>query len=386
MDFYMLHLMPYYHGIERELRDAETAWVTFPNRHYDSNIGHRLYNRYLDELEMCERLGFDGVCVNEHHQTAYGTMPAPNIMAACLARRTHTMKIALLGNAIGMHGHPTRVAEEVAMLDVVTGGRIISGFVRGIGDEYSSLNVDPSLSRERFDEAYELIVKAWTTGEPFAWIGKHWNYRYVNVWPQPLQKPHPPIWVPGAGSPETFRWVAEHRYTWMSVFMPYATVKAWVAQFHRVAEDVYAYTLDIGQIAHAVPLYVAETDKQAHAEARAHIEWLYHLGLKRKWQRFMPPGYISTSAMRNLLARGHRPYSDYSYEELVSEGCVVVGSTKTIIETLERYQQELGVGVLVPLLQIGDMPHHRAVKNIEMFASEVIPYFKSAAASVAAPT
>ena len=168
MDFFYFHLMPWPHLPRDFDRRHDSAWVTLPNRAYDPVRGHRLYNEYLDELETAERLGFDGVCVNEHHQSAYGTMPSPNLMAAALVRRTSRVRIAVLGNAIGLRDHPLRVAEEIAMLDVMSGGRIISGFVRGIGCEHFSLGVNPTYSRERFYEAHDLILRAWTEPGPFS--------------------------------------------------------------------------------------------------------------------------------------------------------------------------------------------------------------------------
>jgi len=113
-------------------RKNGTVWVRLPNRHFDPEKGHRLYNRYLDELEHAERLGFDAVSVNEHHQTAYGLMPSPIVTASALARRTQRVRIAILGSALPLREHPLMVAEEHAMIDVISGGRLISGFVRGI--------------------------------------------------------------------------------------------------------------------------------------------------------------------------------------------------------------------------------------------------------------
>ena len=120
-------------------RKNGTVWVRLPNRHFDPRKGHRLYNRYLDELEYAEQLGFDAVSVNEHHQTAYGLMPSPIVTASALARRTKRVRIAILGSALPLREHPLMVAEEHAMIDVISGGRLISGFVRGIGAEYHSI-------------------------------------------------------------------------------------------------------------------------------------------------------------------------------------------------------------------------------------------------------
>ena len=157
----------------------------------------QLYNRYLDELVRAEELGFDGVCVNEHHQNAYGNMPSPNLIASILARQTTKVKIAVVGNALPLYDPPTRVAEEFAMIDVISGGRLIAGMVVGGGPEYYSFSVNPTHARERFQEAHDLIMKAWTEPGPFEWVSKHFRIRYVNPWPRPIQQPHPRDLDPG---------------------------------------------------------------------------------------------------------------------------------------------------------------------------------------------
>ncbi|HZL54354.1 MAG TPA: LLM class flavin-dependent oxidoreductase, partial [Solirubrobacteraceae bacterium] len=236
MKFTYFHLMPYaYLPEDFEERFASPS-LTFPNGYFDPARGVELYHRYLDELEYADQLGFDGIAVNEHHQSAYGLMPSPNIMAAALARRTSNAKLMVLGNAIGIREDPLRVAEEIAMLDHLSRGRVVSGFVRGIGWEYFGHSVNPTRSRARFEEAHDLIIKAWTTREPFQWISPNYEFRYVNVWPRPLQEPHPPIYIPGAGSSETMRWVARHRYTYMSVYAPSRVTKRWFDGYRTAAE------------------------------------------------------------------------------------------------------------------------------------------------------
>jgi alkanesulfonate monooxygenase SsuD/methylene tetrahydromethanopterin reductase-like flavin-dependent oxidoreductase (luciferase family) len=135
MEFYFFHLMPYT-DLPADFYDRyDSAWVTCPNELFDPRLGTELYNRYLDEMIYAEELGWDGVCVNEHHQTAYGLMPAPNLMASILARQTKRVRIAILGNAAPLYDQPLKVAEEVAMIDVISGGRVIAGCVRGVGCE-----------------------------------------------------------------------------------------------------------------------------------------------------------------------------------------------------------------------------------------------------------
>ena len=373
MQFFMFHLMPYPY-LPEDFDERESAWVTLSNSNYDPTIGTGLYNRYLDELEYAEQLGFDGICVNEHHQNAYGTMPSPNLMAATLVRRTERLKLAIVGNGLPLRDHPLRVAEEVAMLDVISGGRIISGFVRGIGDEYFSMSIDPSTSRERFSEAHDLIIKAWTTDGPFRWIGKHYRLNYVNVWPRPLQQPHPPIWIPAFGSTETMSWAAENHYTYLSVFAPSKLLKRWFDGY-RAGANAAGYEAPRDKIGILLPIYVAETDRQAHAEGRQYVTWLYHKGLKHKFEHLFPPGYMTDHSWGRFLQSGLGAYSDVSYEDLVSQGYAVVGSPATVRERLAELAEELGFGLVNALLHIGDMPHDHTIRNMELFAREVMPHF-----------
>src|ERR1700745_2245034 len=144
------HLMPYA-DLDLSVKDKyRTVWIVLPNSYYDPKKGHALYNRYLDELELCAQIGFDGVCVNEHHQNAYGLMPSPNLIAAALTQRTSRCKIAVIGNALPLSAPPLRVAEEFAMLDVLSGGRLVAGMVVGGGPEYFSYQAEPTRARERF--------------------------------------------------------------------------------------------------------------------------------------------------------------------------------------------------------------------------------------------
>jgi len=161
MKFTCFHLMPYRPLDLKAAAEHRSAWVVLPNSFYDPKKGAAEYDSYLDQLSYAEKLGFDVIGVNEHHQTAYGMMPAPNLIASALIQRTKTAKIAVLGRALPIVGNPINIAEEFAMLDVLSKGRLIAGFVRGIGAEYHSTGVNPAFSHERFHEAHDLIIKAW---------------------------------------------------------------------------------------------------------------------------------------------------------------------------------------------------------------------------------
>ena len=150
MQFYFFHLMPWPYLPDDFDQKYDSAWVWLPNSLYDPVKGHELYREYINTLAYADELGFDGICVNEHHQNAYGLMPSPNVIAGALTQRTSRCKIAVIGNALPMYNPPLRVAEEFAMLDVMSNGRLVAGMVIGGGPEYYSYQINPTYARERF--------------------------------------------------------------------------------------------------------------------------------------------------------------------------------------------------------------------------------------------
>src|SRR5881396_242347 len=136
--------------------------LMFPNEHFNPERAQQLYGMYFEELQYCTESGFDGVMINEHHNNPLSMMPSVNVIGAVLARTTRKGRIVFLGNVLPIHDNPLRVAEEVAMIDILSGGRVICGFVRGLGQESIATNANPIYNRERFDEAHNVIVKAWT--------------------------------------------------------------------------------------------------------------------------------------------------------------------------------------------------------------------------------
>ena len=377
MEFHFFHLMPWPDLPDDFEQKHESAWVTYSNANFDPQRGHELYNRYLDELEYADELGFDGVCVNEHHQTAYGLMPAPNIIAATLARRTKRITIAILGNAIPLRDHPLRVAEEVAMLDVITGGRIISGFVRGLGAEYFSLGVDPTRSRDRFLEACDLIMRAWTEPGPFSFEGKYYQVRYVNPWPKPIQKPHPRIFVPSTGSVETIEWASERRFPFIRVYEVASVVKQLFDEYRAAAEG-WGYTAGPELLGWMVPIYVAETEELARKEAERHIMYLFQKLQHRPLVFTVPPGYTGEASLARALERmGRRTtMTSRTYDEMQDLGLMTFGTPETVRQRLETFQKDMQFGILVPLLQFGSLPHDLTIKNMELFAREVMPHLR----------
>lgn len=372
MKYFAFHLMPW----DRLPADFDTkyrsAWTTLPNSIYDPEHGHELYNRYLDELVLADELGFDGVCVNEHHQNAYGTMPSPNLMGAILARQTKRVKIAVIGNALPLYNPPTRVAEEFAMIDVISGGRLIAGLVVGGGPEYYSFTINPTYARSMYAEALDLVVRAWTEPGPFEHYGKHWKLKYVNPWPRPLQQPHPPIWIPGAGSRETIEFVAQRRYSYMGI--PYFHMEFFQRNFDMFREqcEKCGYTADPEQLGWLVPIYVAESDEQAWAEYEQHLFYFAHQLLKGLV--VLPPGYTSPRSIAGISKALTKFMSHVTTRQEIEEGAyAIVGSPETVRDKLIEYTQRLGVGNVLGLFQLGTLPAELTRKNMTLFAEQVLP-------------
>ena len=378
MKFFFFHLMPYA-ALDLDYdKTHDSAWVTLPNSYYDPKIGHQLYNRYLDEIEYADEVGFDGVCVNEHHQNAYGMMPSPGVMAGALARRTKSAKIAVLGRALPLLNNPLVVAEEYAMLDNITGGRLIAGFVRGIGAEYHSFGANPAESHGRFQEAHDLILRAWTEPGPFAFEGKYYHLEYVNTWPRPFQQPHPPIWIPSQGSRETIEWASHpsRKYTYLQTYSPVSALARYMAMYRECAEK-YGYTSTSEQVGWSIPLYAAETDAIAYREAKPHIETFLNKFLRMPREMLLPPGYLSLQSMMGVMQAKSAIGGKQTIDDVIGRGMFLCGSAATLREKIETYQKEIGFGYLLPMMQFGTLPHELTRKSTEIFAKEVIPYFRA---------
>ncbi|MBM3486510.1 MAG: LLM class flavin-dependent oxidoreductase [Alphaproteobacteria bacterium] len=374
MQFHFFHLMPYTHLDLAEAAKYKSVWVDFPNSNFDPVKGFEVYNRFLDELEYAEELGFDGVCVNEHHQNAYGLMPSPIVPAAALARRTKWVRIAILGSAFNLREHPLTLAEEHAMLDCITGGRLVSGMVRGIGCEFFTMGVNPTTSLERFHEAHDLVVRSWTEPGPFAFEGKHYHFEYVNVWPRPYQKPHPPIWCPSLGSMETIEWAAHpsRKYTYLQTYSPFKAVSRYLNAYRRQCES-YGYSPTGGQVGWAAPIYVAATDEQAKREIAPHVETFFNKLIRNPLERLMPPGYLSMRSLKAVRQHKSGLGKTQTIDSLMDDEVIVVGSPATVIKKLTGYHRQTGLGHLLAMLQIGTLPADLTRRSTELFAREVIP-------------
>ena len=373
MKFFFFHLMPWPYLPDEY---SGPAWITCPNSYYDPEKGSGLYNRYLDELVAAETLGFDGVVVNEHHANAYGNMPSPNLVASILARQTTRVKIAVVGNALPLYNPPTRVAEEYAMIDVISGGRLISGMVVGGGPEYYSNGLNPTYAREQFYEALDLILQAWTRPGPFEFHGKYYKLRYVNPWPRPLQQPHPPIWIPGAGSLETMEFCAKRRYAYMGI--PYFHRRVFQRNFDFLREACAkeGYAPDPEQLGWLTPVYIAETDEQAWREYEPHLQYFTRRLLEGITAA--PPGYTSAkSVLRMVQARGDFMSNCQTRQDFEAGDFAIVGSVATVRQKMAELIEAYGVGNILALLQLGTLPAELTRKNMELYGREVLPFLRT---------
>ena len=176
------------------------------------------YEAGIEECELAESVGFDWISLSEHHYSGRIQTSNPAVMAAAVAQRCKKTKIALLGQLLPLN-NPVRIAEELGMLDNMTNGRLIMGFLRGTPNEDQVYGVNPTEGRAKMVEGMELVLKALTEPQPFSWEGRYYQFRTVSVWPRPIQQPHPPVIV-ATRSDETVRFAAENRLGLGVSFVP----------------------------------------------------------------------------------------------------------------------------------------------------------------------
>jgi alkanesulfonate monooxygenase SsuD/methylene tetrahydromethanopterin reductase-like flavin-dependent oxidoreductase (luciferase family) len=309
---------------ERPYRDVpedevikNRAFFGVPNRFFDREVGSRLYNEYIDEMVYAEDVGFDAIMLNEHHGTPFCMGAVMNVEASILARITKRARIVLLGNPLPTFKNPLRIAEELATIDCISHGRLVPGWVRGAGSEQIFNQANPAYNRERFEEAHDLILAAWTRPGPFRWEGKHFNYRYVNPWVTPYQKPHPPIMIPGVLSPETVVWCAQHRYPYLGLGTALSvTAELWNIYGDTAAKEGYvAGSENFGYLQH---VFVAETEEKAQELGKAHL-FGGGQGAFSRPEHTLPPGYNSKEATKRLartMTAGSGGFLGVSAEQL----------------------------------------------------------------------
>lgn len=378
------HFMAYPHLPRDFDQKYDSGWVTVPNRLWENEQARGLYQEYIDQLAYADELGFDGMVLNEHHQNIYGLMPSPNLIAAALTQRTSRGKIVILGNLLPLHLNPMRIAEEYAMLDQMSNGRLIAGFAPGGGPETFNYDVPSATSREKFWEAVDLIVRAWTEDGPFAHEGRYYPLRYVNPWPKPLQRPLPPIWIPGSRSASTLEEVARRGFSYFLSSRSHGreTDKA-QQQFAEVLQR-HGQMYEPSRFGILMSAYVSGSDEQAREECEEGVWYFLKNCLKGHLRRegrqlTFGPGvpYIPAPAWREYL-KGYQPGRPLlgdvaNWEELDASQSIIVGSAETVYRRIGKIVEQSKAGNLLIQFHIGNLPPELTRKSMALFARKVAP-------------
>jgi alkanesulfonate monooxygenase SsuD/methylene tetrahydromethanopterin reductase-like flavin-dependent oxidoreductase (luciferase family) len=357
------------------LKYGATA-LTFSNRHFDPVAGSRLYNQYIEDYVYAEECGADGIMLNEHHNAPFCMQAKCNVFASILAAVTKRVKIVLLGNPLPLAENPVRLAEELAMIDMISKGRLVSGFVRGGGQEQLATGVNPAYNRERFEEAHDLVVKAWTQTGPFRWEGTHYQHRVVNPWAVPLQKPYPRVWIPGVLSKETVIWAAKKRYPYIALNTAIdATRTIWDLYSKSAAEA--GYTAGPENFGYLIRVHVQDNEEKALRNARQFM-WMQgeFTGLAHPvWAN--PSGYFSPSGRRGFVefavGRAKNPRGQPTFEEQVANTMIVAGTPDQVIARLKWLIEQTRPGIMGMWAVDGTVSPEDTRTCIRLLCQEVMP-------------
>ena len=357
-----------------------------PRKYFDPETAARTYTEHLEAWQEMDKLGYDGVGLNEHHTTPHGSMNSPNMMAAVAAQRTKRLKFLILGNLLPLH-NPLRIAEELAMADCLSRGRIISGFARGVPREYKVYRVPMAELRARFEEAFEIIMKAWTE-ESFSHEGKFWSYKDVAIWPRPFQQPHPPVWVPFTGSKETIEFAGRHNLHAVIHAMKPGLTEDIVGYFgqslaqhgHRITPDHLCLVLDA---------WVADSKAQALQEYGPSFlyfnQFLWHHGSiqEKSAPTLKELGYVGASSHDYVRPENRaaaamdrekiRNMTMADIEARVDAGSLAWGPAKEITERFIEAAEHAGANSLLLQMNLGALPHKDFLEQIRRFGREVLP-------------
>ena len=333
-----------------------------------------IIHRELEQMVWTEELGFDSVWLTEHHFIDYGLSVDPATLACAVASRTERIRIGLAAAILPFH-EPLRLAEQMALVDIISKGRLDMGVGRGNRPaEFRGYRVPQHENRERFEEALEILTRAWTQ-ETFSFEGRYYTIPDVRVIPKPVQKPHPPIYQVCV-SKESIENTALRGWPMLNSVL-FGPVDQLVTN-----RDIYVNTLDkagrtSGEIAALLArwgvsrqIYVADTDAKALAEAKDAELWY-----QDSFRRFVIPERIEDA--HPTLQPGFRAMADrlgkVTWEGLVAE-TLAFGSPDTVARHIE-HMRSIGVGQILCWMNFGGLPQDKVRRSMELFAREVMPRF-----------
>jgi alkanesulfonate monooxygenase SsuD/methylene tetrahydromethanopterin reductase-like flavin-dependent oxidoreductase (luciferase family) len=363
-----------YHDLPPE-ESYESVRVSMPNRHYDPKVGADLYERFIDEWVLADEMGMD-LMVNEHHQTPTCVDPAAPVMLGILARVTKKARLLVLGNPIANRNQPLRVAEEMAMIDVISRGRLECGFVKSVPYEVAAGNSLPVRMNERMWEAHDLILKAWTSHDgPFSFEGKFFHHRMINIWPRPYQQPHPPVWVSSL-SPSGAADVGERGHVLATFLTGFdGTPKVFDGYRAGWKRAGRAGEPGLDRLAYCGLIYTGDTDKAGREGAKKLLWYLSHNKVPLHFRN--PPGYNALPAHAQALRTGLIGRQEGwvpDLEEQIEKGVVFCGNPDTVYKQIKKFYERVGgFGHLLSMGQAGYLDHAETTKGIRLFAKEVMP-------------
>lgn len=331
-----------------------------------------VYNDHLDMVAQAERLGFHSYWFAEHHFGSDRAAPSPNLMIAAASQRTSKILLGNMVNVLPFH-HPVRLAEETAMLDHLTDGRLQFGIGRGVRPpEFRRYKVDMGSSREMFTESYDMQRELWTAEEVSA-EGKWWSFDDVTIVPPVLQKPGPPVWCTGM-SAESTRWAAERGLPFVTSFLgPEETrglgeqYRAWFRPSDELSEPCFAIMRH---------MYVSDSWDTAVAEVGDVYDRLFHhwLDIALTTSKNVPDSY-------KAYPERHRRLGAMNLKQLNDEGLVLFGSSEDVAEGVHEQQRQGADLVMVWVSPWGVAPE-LAARSLERFGLEVMPRFLPASTGV----
>ena len=322
------------------------------------------FDELLEQIELTEKLNFNEAWFAEHHHSDYGMLASPNLMIAALARRTERLRFGNLVGVLPLYD-PMRLAEECAMLDILTGGRLNIGLGRGVPKDDMKHRLDRDTAQARFEEGIEILLRAWT-GETFSYSGKAWGYEEISCRPQPLQKPHPPIYY-GATSPDSPAMVARRGWNLALSRQPLANCAKAIEKYH--AELANIGSAHKGDAIMVRDIYIADSDEQAYREAVPEIMRFWQLATDNYWR--------GDTVSEPDLTRFTERYAYYpgglTIKRLDEWGTSLIGSPETVIKKARAMIETAKPDSLVGMFQFGGLKHEQVMHSLELFGTKVMP-------------
>ena len=381
--------MKFWHFSEQSMHPAwdkieGPTKVVVDNRFCDPEVAHKLYKRYLDEWVIADKLGFN-IFVNEHHASANCMSASCLLTLAILARETKNARLLCLGVPIANRMDPYRVAEELAMIDVISGGRLEIGLVKASPFELAMSNQNPVGIMERYWEGHDFVVKALThQGPPFSWEGKYYNYRNVNIWPRPIQQPMPPMWITASG-PSTGRKVAELGYT-MATFFNGAGTKPLFDAYKETYLQTHGTPAPIDKFAYLAIAVCGHNEKEVKERVDKMLPYLkVQPRTPKGW--INPPGYESVELNASALKMGKTGRMNFglpenpTLQDMADGGILFAGTPDQLYEQITKFSDQVGgIGHLLMLAQAGYLEHEETVDSMTLFSEQVAPRLREYAA------